>query len=65
MNRYEVRFQSDDKRVWEVTVKADGMCETDDLVIFWRKGWLGLFRYNAHFIAKAMFVSAIGKPENK
>jgi len=61
-----VRFQSSDDRVWEVTVKADGISESDYLVKFWRRfGPFGWFRYDAHFIAREMFISAVGKPENK
>lgn len=63
MNRYEVRFQDSLDRVWEVTVKADGISESADLVKFWRRcGPFGWFRYDAHFIAKDMFISAVGKP---
>ena len=66
MNRYDVRFQSNDNRVWEVTLKADGISETDYLVKFWRRfGPWKLFRYTAHFINKDMLISVVGKPENK
>lgn len=65
MNRYTVTLQTDDTRVFEVTVKADGFSECDDRVMFWRRGWLGIFRRNVHYIAKATLVSVIGKPENE
>lgn len=61
MNRYDVTFQSDDGRVWQVTVRADGITESRDLVIFWR-GWM---RRRVHFIAKDALISVIADKDNK
>lgn len=59
MNIYKVRFMSDDHRLWEVRVRADGISEREDVIVFW-KGW---FHRNVHFIAKEAFVSAICEKE--
>lgn len=60
MNRYKVMLQSDDQRVFEVTVKADGITDDGYFVKFWRKwGPLGLFRYNVHYIGGDALLSVI------
>jgi hypothetical protein len=47
--------------VWQVTVRADGITESSDLVIFWR-GWM---RRRVHFIAKDALISVIADKDNK
>lgn len=64
MNKYKVLFESSDNRLFEVTVRADGISETHDLVVFWRRAFW-FFRRNAHFIAKDAIISVIGESENK
>lgn len=64
MNRYKVRFQTADSRVWEVTVKADGVSDDGYLVKFWRRwGPFGLLRYKAHYISVETLVSVICEGE--
>lgn len=63
MNRYTIRFETQDKRVFECVVSADGISDKDDTIRFWR--WWGPFRYNAHFISKVCLISVIGDPDNQ
>lgn len=53
--RYEVTFQSADRRVWQVTVRADGISERYELLVFWR----GFWRKTMHIIAKSALISVI------
>lgn len=65
MNRYRVRFESSDQRVWEVTIQADGMTDDGFLVRFWRRwGPFGWFRSMAHYISAEMLISVIGDSDN-
>jgi len=60
MKRYKVHLSSGNDRLFEVTVKADGMSDDGYLVKFWRKwGPFGLFRYTAHYVSLEFMVSAI------
>jgi hypothetical protein len=64
MNRYSLRFESSDNRVWEATVKADGVDENGGLIRFWyRCGPFGWFRRTAHYLAKASVICVIAEPQ--
>lgn len=59
MNIYKVRFQSEDHRLWEVIVKADGISLGNDIVFFWK----GIFRRKVHAVSKKAFIAALCEKE--
>ena len=59
-NKYKVHLQSEDQRLFEVAVKADGMTDRDGLIVFWRRcGLFGWFRSTVHFVHKDALISVI------
>lgn len=65
MNRYTVTLQTNDTRIFEVVIKADGFSENCNRVMFWRRSWMGILRRNVHYIAKSVLVSVLTKAENE
>lgn len=63
MNKYKVIFQTVDARVFEVTLKADGIRETTDMVVFWKQSLF--FQKTVHFIAKDKLVSVMAENVDK